>query len=607
MNYSFLDFLNLLGSLGLFLYGMKIMSEGLQKAAGDSLRSFLSAMTSNRLLGVLTGLLVTALIQSSSATTVMVVSFVNAGLLSLVQSIGVVMGANIGTTATAWLISLLGFKVEISVVTIPLMAIGVLLSFMKKNKVQALGEFIIGFALLFLGLEYLKNSMPDLQSSPEALEFLRHYTGLGFGSVIIFLLIGTVLTLVIQSSSATVALTLVMCSQGWIPFEMGVAMILGENIGTTITANLAALSANINAKRTAFSHLLFNVLGVVWVLCIFHFATDLVASIVSQSNNDPRNLFGFIAGLHSSYTPEQVRMMTGTTALPDASMEAVRQTVYAYVGAVSIGLSLFHTMFNVTNTFIMVWFVNLYAKICEFVIRPIKKENAPKQYAHLEYLSAPLLNTSELSLVQVQKELARYTGRIREMLNMLRVLLTEEEEDKFQNVFERLQKYENIADRVEIEVVEFLTKLSSGEMTHESRNAVQAYMRCASEIESMGDACYNIARSIHRRRSNSVELPGELTATLISLHEKAEKITEHVINTINANAPRSKDFFFLAQNMENEMNNRRDTLEAQNILDLKAHKYDYEPSVYYVDDVDEYEHFADYAINVVEALTHEKH
>ena len=607
MQYTFLDFLNLLGSLGLFLYGMKIMSEGLQKAAGERLRSFLSAMTSNRFLGVLTGLLVTALIQSSSATTVMVVSFVNAGLLNLVQSIGVVMGANIGTTATAWIISLLGFKVEISLFTIPLLAVGVLLSFLKKNQAQAIGEFIIGFSLLFLGLEYLKGSMPDLQSSPEALEFLRHYTGMGFGSVLIFLLIGSILTLVIQSSSATVALTLVMCSQGWIPFQMGVAMILGENIGTTITANLAALNANINAKRTAFSHLLFNVLGVVWVLAIFNFATDLVSSIVSKSADDPRDLFGFVAGLHDHYSPEQVKMMTGTAALTDPAMETVRQKIISYVGSVSIGLSLFHTMFNVTNTLIMVWFVPVYAKICEFVIRPIQKNRVKKSYAHLEYLSAPLLSTSELSLVQVQKELARYTSRISEMLKMLKVLLVEENEETFQATYERLQKYENIADRVEIEVVEFLTKLSNGEMTQESRNFVQAYMRCASEIESMGDACYNIARSIHRRRSNSVEMPPELTAILVSLNERAETITDHVIATINANAPRSKDFFFVAQNMENEMNNRRDTLEAQNILDLKAHKYEYEQSVYYVDDVDEYEHFADYAINVVEALTHEKH
>lgn len=607
MQYSFLDFLNLLGSLGLFLYGMKIMSEGLQKAAGERLRSFLSAMTSNRFLGVLTGLFVTALIQSSSATTVMVVSFVNAGLLNLVQSIGVVMGANIGTTATAWLISLLGFKVDLSAITIPIMAVGVLLSFTKKSTLQPVGEFIIGFSLLFLGLEFLRNAMPDLQSSPEALEFLKHYTELGFGSVLIFLFIGTVLTFVIQSSSATVALTLVMCSQGWIPFTMGVAMILGENIGTTITANLAALNANINAKRTAFSHLLFNVLGVIWVLAIFPFATNLVASIVSCSGLDPRDLFDYIAGLHNQYSPEEVRMLTSTDVLADPAMEAIRLKVFEYVGAISIGLTLFHTMFNITNTLIMVWFVPLYAKICEKVIRPLKTTGVSKQYAHLEFLSAPLLSTSELSLIQVQKELARYAGRISEMLKMVRNLHLEENSEVFQANFDRLQKYENIVDRVEIEIVEFLTKLSNGEMTRDSRNQVQSYMRCATEIESMGDACFNIARSINRRRNNNVELPSELTATLLTLHDKAVEITDHVIATINAGNAPSKDYFFVAQNMENDMNSRRDSIEAQNILDLKAGKYEYEPSVYFVDDVDEYEHFADYAINVVEALTHEKH
>lgn len=295
MNYSLLDFLSLLGSLGLFLYGMKIMSEGLQKAAGDRLRSLLSAITSNRFLGALTGLFITAMIQSSSATTVMVVSFVNAGLLNLTQAIGVIMGANIGTTATAWIISLLGFKVEISAFTIPMMAIGIPLIFSKKSNLNAIGEFIFGFALLFLGLEFLKNSMPDLQSSPEALAFLSKYTGMGYGSILIFLLIGSVLTLIVQSSSAMVAITLVMCAQGWIPFHIGAAMILGENIGTTITANLAALSANTTAKRAAFSHLLFNVLGVLWVLILFFPVTNLVASmVVSGGGADPRELYDYI-------------------------------------------------------------------------------------------------------------------------------------------------------------------------------------------------------------------------------------------------------------------------------------------------------------------------
>lgn len=606
MSYSFLDFLSLVGSLGLFLYGMKVMSEGLQKAAGDRLRSLLSALTSNRVLGVLTGLFITAVIQSSSATTVMVVSFVNAGLLNLVQAIGVIMGANIGTTVTAWIISLLGFKVEISAFTIPLMAVAIPLIFSKRSNLNAIGEFVFGFCLLFLGLEYLKTSMPDLQSSPEALAFLSKYTEMGFGSVLLFLLIGTILTLVVQSSSATVAITLVMCAQGWIPFHLGAAMILGENIGTTVTANLAALNANMAAKRAAFSHLLFNVLGVCWVLIFFFPLANLVASLVAGSGHDPRMLYDYIGSLSATLTPEQITMVTGSTAVTDAALVPVQAEIMAYTGAVSIGLSLFHSCFNITNTLIMIWFVPVYARICETVIRPRKKSHAQKEYSHLQFLSAPMLSTGELSLVQVQRELHTYADRVGTMLDMVQELRTTEDKTSFAETFERLEKYENICDRVEIEIVTFLTKLSENDLSKETHRDIQAYMRCATEIESMGDSCFNLGRSLRRQQENGVEPIPEMNSALMTLHQLSREILANTEETIDT-YPRSADFFYKARKMEDDMNSRRVALEKENIENLNTQQYPYEVSVYYVDEIDEYEHFADYAINVVEALTQMKH
>ncbi len=449
MTYGILDFIRLIGALGLFLYGMKIMSEGLQKISGDKMRNILSAMTSNRFFGVLTGLFITALIQSSSATTLMVVSFVNAGLLSLAQSISVVMGANVGTTVTAWIISLLGFKVDISAFAIPLFAFAIPLIFSKKPRWNNLGEFIIGFSLLFLGLQFLKDSMPNLQSNPEALEFLSGYTGLGFGSVLIFLLIGTIMTIIVQSSSATVAITLIMCHNGWIPFELAIAMILGENIGTTITANLAALNANIAAKRTAFSHFLFNFLGVIWVLCLFYPLAHFVEDI---SEGNP-----------------------------------------------SVGLALFHTLFNVSNVLIMIWFVPLYVKICERVVRSGKtSEPDSDENRHLQFISTRMLSTSELSLIQVHKELGSYSKRVLEMLEMDKILITTADATEFNETFNRIEKFENICDRVEVEIVNYLNALSDGDLSSDAKQEVRVMMRAATEIESLGDTCFNIARSLKK-------------------------------------------------------------------------------------------------------------
>ena len=386
MEYSFYDFLNLLGSLALFLYGMKIMSEGLQKFAGDRLRRILTAMTTNRVTGVLTGLLITALVQSSSATTVMVVSFVNAGLLSLAQSIGVIMGANIGTTVTAWIISALGFKVDIAAFALPLLFIGLPLLFAKKSKHKSIGEFIFGFCFLFMGLSYLKNNAPDLSQNPDMLAFVQNYTDMGFLSILLFVLIGTVLTMIVQASSATMAITLIMCANGWISFELGAALVLGENIGTTITANLAALTGNTQSRRAALAHLVFNVFGVIWVLCLFVPFTSAVSWFVTD--------------------------VMGTT---DPAV------------AVSFKLSAFHTAFNISNVCILIWFVKLIERtVC--VIIPMKEQD--EEY-RLRFISGGMLSTAELSILQASKEIHLFAERTHRMFGMVKELMHTEKDDDF--------------------------------------------------------------------------------------------------------------------------------------------------------------------------------
>lgn len=554
MEYGLLDFIKLIGSLALFLYGMKNMSEGLQKIAGDRMRYILSVMTSNRLLGLFTGLVVTALIQSSSATTLMVVSFVNAGLLTLAQSISVIMGANIGTTVTAWIISFLGFKISISEFVIPLLALTLPLIFSKKPRWNSWGDCLVGFSLLFLGLEFLKQSVPDLTHNPQALAFLQNYTSMGFLSVIFFVLIGTVLTIVVQSSSATVAITLIMCSNGWIDFDLAAAMVLGENIGTTITANLAALSANLAAKRTAFSHFLFNMFGVIWVLCFFYPLAHWVYDLGGEN--------------------------------------AV------------VSLALFHTFFNVSNSFIMIWFIPLYVVICNKLIKP-GKSHTEKEETHLQFISMRMLSTSELSLLQVHQELVSYSNRILEMLHMDKVLLTAPNDNEFNETFNRIEKFENICDRVEVEIVNYLNKLSDGDLSSDAKQEVRVMMRTATEIESLGDTCFNIARTLKKSKNSGTSFEPLIIDNLLALHELAHRSLLRMIEVLQMTSPRM-DAAHESYNIENAIDNRRDDLKLKNMENLDNHVYPYQQSVYYLDIIDEYEHFGDYALNVVQAIVEKK-
>jgi len=594
MNYSFYDFMMLIGSLGLFLYGMKIMSEGLQKAAGNKLRSILTAMTRNRFTGVLTGLFITAIIQSSSATTVMVVSFVNAGLLTLLQSVTVIMGANIGTTITAWIISLFGFKFSIAAFAIPLIGISIPFIFSSRNKRKSIGEFILGFAFLFMGLDFLKNSVPDLESNPEMLSFLAQYTQSGFASIITFLIIGTVLTIVVQSSSATMAITLVMVSKGWINYELGAAMVLGENIGTTITANIAAIPANVSAKRAALSHTIFNITGVIWMMFLFSPFLNMI-TVLTESIGLGNPTF-FIRELNSN--PEAIRILSSTDpGSLSAEASAYRNTLIDYQTSTSYGLSLFHTMFNLINTFVMIWFAKVIAKVVTFII----KKKATDEEFQLQYITTGLLSTSELSLVQAWKEIKSYSTRTQKMFKITRELYWEQNENDAVKLFSRIQKYESISDRMEVEIAKYLTKVGDGRLSDESKHQIQKMLRVVSEIESVSDGCHNIARTIMRKRENKSQYTKDLNDNIELMYNLVDKALGRLVDALE-NDEIDDEELNRSRNVENEINNFRNQLKSQNILDVNAKKYEYQDSVTYMDIVTECEKMGDYIINVMEAL-----
>lgn len=550
--------LTLAGSLGLFLYGMTLMSEALQKVAGDRLRSILAAMTSNAFSRILTGLLVTAVIQSSSATTVMVVSFVNAGLLSLTQAIGVIMGANIGTTVTAWMISLLGFKADISMLSIPLVGIGFAFMMFKSKKKKSIGELLIGFALLFLGLTYLKNSVPNLESSPEVLQFIESWTGFGYFSILLFVVIGTLLTIVLQSSSATMALTLVMCNNGWIPFEMAAAMVMGENIGTTITANIAASVANVSAKRAALAHTVFNVIGVAWVLIVFHPFLKLVSEIVIYSGGE------------DPYTSSASRL-------------------YA--------ISTVHTLFNITNTLLLVGFTG---KIAKLVTKLIKQPNEEEVF-RLKYIHAGLLSTAELSLNQTKQEVVNFANITRKQFAYAREAVHCNDPKKFDELYKKLEHYEQISDRIEFEIANYLTSISEGELSEESGRRVQAMYKVISELESLGDSGFNIGRILQRKNLHGYTFSDNMIEKLDHMFDLVEVAYGNMIENLNLGY-KNIDNISNAIDSEHDINEYRDNLKEEHMINLENNVYSYHTGVYYMDLVSELERVGDFMINVSEAI-----
>lgn len=597
MNYSFLDFLGLLGSVGLFLYGMKVMSEGLQKAAGDRLRTILSAMTRNRFTGTLTGFLITALIQSSSASTVMVVSFVNAGLMTLAQSMAVIMGANVGTTFTAWVIALFGFKVNISAFVLPLIGLSIPLLFTKSSRNKSIGEFIIGFAFLFMGLDMISKYVPDLQSNPEMFAFLQHYSSMGFGSVLIFMFVGLVLTMVIQSSAATFAITLIMCSKGWIDFDLSCALILGSNIGTTITPLLASMSGNVAAKRTAMGHLLFNLLGCVWVLLVFFPFVRLNVWITEElGQGNPTQLASYVN--HIEQTQPDVYDHLFDNSLPQSN------EVIAKVGelqqSVSIGLSVFHTVFNLINLAIMIWFTNLYVKIVCKLVPAKHKEDEEFQ---LKFISGGLVSATELNITQAEKEIAVFGERVGRMLDMAKDLVhTKRDTEEFSTLYSRLEKYEDISDRMEIEIAHFLNRVAEGRLSNEGKHKIAGMLRMVSEIESIADCCMGDGKILVRKNQSGVKFNEEIYDNIDAMFAHVKDAMNSMLALLGNMEHASEHEIIKSYNKEREINNFRNQLRTGNIANINDKHYEYQAGIYYMDLVANLEKTGDYIINVVDSI-----
>ena len=601
MNFGFVDLLTLVGSIGLFLYGMKLMSEGLQKAAGDRLRNILAWMTNNRFVGALTGILVTALIQSSSATTVMIVSFVNAGLLSLAQSMAVIMGANVGTTATAWILYLGGFKVNLAAASIPIIAFTLPMMFSKKNSWKSWGEVLLGFAFLFMGLDLLNHSVPDLRSNPELFAVIQNYADMGFLSVLLFAFVGMLVTIVVQSSSVTFAIVLVICSKGWISFEMAAALVLGSNIGTCITPLIAAVSGNIWAKRSAMGHLMFNVLGSVWVLALYYPFMKLVVWLSTLGQGDPTALLSFV----DSTDPATINALNdGTLDLTNPENQALATTFAANQAYVSFGLSIFHTLFNAINICIMIWFTGLYVKIVTKLI-PAKQEEEDSE-SHLKFITTGMLSTSELSILQARKEIQLYVERAQRMFGLVRDLFHETDDKEFTSKYSRIQKYENISDRMEMEIADYLTKVSAGRLSDESKHQVQMKLRVISEIESIADSCYNLARTLQRRQQQPDKFTEDINSNIELMFNLIESGLQNMCNVLGVEHIDQSNVN-TAQNIENEINNYRNQLKLQNVVAVNEGQYDYPTATTYMDTIGECEKMGDYIINVVEAVADSKY
>ncbi len=581
MNHGIFELLKLVGSLGLFLYGMKLMSESLQKLAGNKMRQILTAMTSNRITGVLTGLFITALIQSSSATTVMVVSFVNAGLLDLVGSIGVILGANVGTTITSWLVAVLGLgEFSMSDLALPIIGCSLPLLFSKKRSRKNWGEMFIGFGLLFLALRFLQDSMPtNLHDYPGVGDFIQNISFLGFRSWVIFLLIGAVLTTVFQSSSATVALTLVICSKGWIGYEDAAAMIMGENIGTTITANIAAAVANIQAKRAALAHFIINVFGVIWLFAIFtpflHFIGDLSVTLHLSTYNpiysDPRLL-------NEAFSPEA---RAGVLASINAAMPLV--------------LSLFNTLAKGINVTILIWFTQIIAKAVSRIIPPKDGD----EVFTLKHIKIGLLSTPDASLFQAKQEISLYGRNTLEMFHQM-VQAFDMPKGEFEKEFDKLQKMEDESDQVEIDIADYLTKVSESRLTSENSQRVRAMFKIVSEIESVADSVLNITKAIFRRNEQGIIFPEELSNKL--KHMMALVDESILIMCTNLATEYTAVNAKKAYELEQAINDYRTILKQEHLMAIEEKRYDYSTGILYNDMFSECEKIGDYTINVTEAM-----
>ena len=555
-------FFRLIGALALLMFGMKTMSDSLQKMAGPQLRHVLGTMTTNRLTGILSGTLITAAVQSSTATTVMTVSFVNAGLLTLAQAISVIMGANIGTTLTAWIMSA-GFSFNITDFVWLAFFIAIILIYSKKRKI--IGDFIFGISFMFLGLGTLRQTGidMDLAHNQPVLEFFSSFDPHSFQTTITFLIIGSILTMCVQSSAAVMAITMILCSTGVLPIYQGIALVMGENIGTTVTSNVAALTANTQARRAAMAHMVFNIFGVLWILCIFHPFIHLVCGWV-----------GF-----------------------DDAMEKNDPHFVANAAKLSFVLAAFHTTFNLSNTFILVWFIPQIEKLVCKIIRP--KKNADEDDFRLRFIQSGIMKTPEISVLEAQKEIHCFAERIQRMFGMVKELLGETNDDKFIKLYTRIEKYEGISDNMEIEIAKYLDQVSDSHLSDETKAKIRAMLREISEIESIGDSCFNIARTLNRRiRGKEDFIPSQYE----HMHQMME-LTDNALTQMNITLVGHKvdNDANLSFNIENEINNYRNQLKSQNINDVNNHLYTYAIGTMYMDIIQECEKLGDYVVNVVEA------
>ena len=580
MDYSILDFLALIGAVCLFLYGMKVMSEGLQKAAGNSLRSILSAMTRNRLMGVITGILITALIQRSSASTVMVVSFVNAGLMTLEQSMAVIMGANVGTTFTAWIVSIFGFKVNMGTVLMPILAFAVPMMFMKKNKTKSIGEFLIGFVFLFMGLSLISENVPDLSKSPEIFESLKAYTSMGFASVVLFWIVGVVITAVIQSSAATFAIVLILAAKGWVPFDMACAMVLGSNVGTTITPVLASLGGNAAARKAAMGHVLFNLLGAVWQIPLFYFIVKFVVwlNLAVFHVGDPNELYN-------------VANAGGATEAQLAGMSF----------AMSFGMSMFHTVLNAVNLLIMIWVTGLYVKLVNIIVK--SKKHTEEEEFKLKYISVGMLSAAELNISQAQREIVVYAQRVEEMLGLVKQLVhTKTGTEEFNNKFTRVGKLEDACDRMEIEIANFLNEVVGGRLSLEAKHQVAMMLNIVSELESIADSCNNVAKTLVRKEEAHAHFSEYNYKNIDTILRYASEAMTSMIPLLTDIDNVTAEDLMRNYDKEREINNFRNLCRTENIEKINQQEYPYQAGIFYMDIICEVEKLADYIVNVIDSI-----
>ncbi|MEJ6748948.1 MAG: Na/Pi cotransporter family protein [Flavobacteriales bacterium] len=570
MNFGIYELLNLIGALGFFIYGMKIMSDGIQKAGGTKMRQILGGMTSNRYFGVMTGFLITAIVQSSSATTVMTVSFVNAGLLTLVESAGVMMGANIGTTITAWIISILGFKVKMSAIALPIIAFGMPMMFSRRTKTKNWGEFLVGFALLFIGLSELKGAVPDVKNNPEILNFLAGFADISFLSRLMFVLVGTVLTIVVQSSTAAMALTLVLCSTGVIPFEVAAAMVLGENIGTTITAELASLVGNVHAKRSARIHSMFNLIGVTWMLILMPYALDIVEYV-------SMNYFGSI----SPYTAVDG---WGDSMSP-----------------VPIALSIFHTGFNLLNVLMLIWFVPVLVRVAE---RTVKSQGDMDEEFHLEHIGGGLMQTAELSVLEAKKEVSKFGDISTRLFSMIPELMKETDSKKFGKLMDKIRKYEDITDRMEVEIANYLAKAAQGEMSDSASIKTRSMLSIINDMERIGDICYQMSITLERKSEQKMYFTPEIRETLEGMMKEVSKSLEIMNN--NLNSEYSQVLINDAHEIEISINKMRNKLRKTYFEKIEKGEFNIQTGMIYSNLIHSLEKVGDHVFNITEAIIGEK-